>query len=299
VRIAIRFAALYLALAARGSLQSPAAWSDDPPSAPALLAPTNYADREVVRQPVVLLRGAAPADATEVVVTNEASKRDTRELHGIARNGRFLALAELVPGENRLVLRSGGAERAVVLVYSPQTNSRFVRCIYLTDSGGDTTYQSQRADDSQDYTGKLDTAMKLLQCFTAERMHDLGFGRVTFRLELDADGRVPVHVVRGEKPAAEEYKLDDQAWWREVGELVRRTIPNPNAKNVVVAAYTRFDPATKKVHGHTALGGGDLGLFGSAGMFAWPSLLADVFPAFADTRAARRSGGSRPRRSGP
>ena len=124
--------------------------------------------------------------------------------------------------------------------------------------------------------------MKLLQCFTAERLHDLGFGRATFNLELDATGRVPVHVLKGDRPAAAEYALTDQAWWRSVDALVRRELPASGVKHVVVAAYTRFDPARRKVFGHTALGGGDLGLFGSAGMFAWPRRLDDVFATFSD-----------------
>lgn len=247
-----------------------------------LLVPENYVDGEVVRVPVVLLRGMAPATADEVVVTNTSSRRDTRELRGVTHGGRFLAMAELVPGENRLVLKSGQLERRITLNHRPQTNPRFVRCIYLTDSTGDTAFQSQRADEVQDYVARLDTSMKLLQCFTAERMHDLGLGRSTFRLELDDAGKVVIHLLKGERPAAEEYGPDDQAWWRRVDELVNRTMPNPAAKNVVVAAYTRFDPATRRVQGHTALGGGDLGLFGSAGMFAWPRRLADVFPTFAD-----------------
>ena len=266
-----------LALAILGFGSRPAFAADD------LLKPENYADGEVVRHPIVLLRGAAAATATEILLTNESSRRDTRDLRGVVHEGRYLALAELVPGENSLRLKSGESSRRISLVYRPQTNSRLVRCIYLTDSTGDTAYQSQRADEVQNYAGKLDTSMKLLQCFTAERMHDLGFGRVTFNLELDADGRVDVHVLRGERKASEEYGPDDQAWWRRVDELVHRKLPNPLAKNVVVAAYTRFDPATRKVHGHTALGGGALGLFGSAGMFAWPSRLQDVFPTFADT----------------
>src|SRR5262245_12110490 len=124
------------------SLGPGVARGDGAAAAPPLLVPTNYADREVVRHPVVLLRGAAPDDATEVVVTNESSKRDTRALHGIARKGRFLALAELVPGENRLTFQSAGKDGHLVLEYKPPTNPRYVRCVYLTDSGGDTTYQS-------------------------------------------------------------------------------------------------------------------------------------------------------------
>jgi len=251
-------------------------------TAPEALVVANYADGERVRHPVVLLRGTAPDDVRDVVLTNESSRRDTRALRGIAHEGRFLALAELVPGENRLLVRAGAHERALRLVFVPPTNAHVVRCVYLTDSTGDLAYQTQEPGAAQDPLGRLDTAMKLLQCFTAERLYDLGFGRSTFHLELDATGRVPVHVLKGDRPAAAEYALDDQSWWRSVDALVRRELPATGVKNVVVAAYTRFDPATGKVSGHTALGGGDLGLFGSAGMFAWPRRLDDVFATFAD-----------------
>ena len=50
----------------------------------------------------------------------------------------------------------------------------------------------------------------------------------------------------------------------------------------MIAAYTRFDPVQKKVFAHTALGGGDLGLFGGGSLFTWPSSLQDTFRVFGD-----------------
>ena len=53
---------------------------------------------------------------------------------------------------------------------------------------------------------------------------------------------------------------------------------------MVLAAFTRKDPESGKMLAHTALGGGNLGLFGSASVFSWPRSLNDAGPAFLDAR---------------
>lgn len=246
---------------------------------------SNYAQSETIRHSVPLLRGELPAQAAALVVVNESSQRSTREMNGVVHKGRFVAVAELVPGENRLLLKAGLYQQRLTLNYKPQTNPHIVRMIYLTDNSGATDYQTQRTDDPQNYADKLDVAAKLMQTFTAERLYDLGFGRVTFNLELDNQGRVKVHTLPGTRPAAEEYLLRDGDWWGRVAGLVNEKLPDSRAKNVVIAAYTRKDPVTGRVQGHTALGGGNLGLFGSGGLFCWPGALNDVFAAFSDTTA--------------
>jgi len=252
---------------------------------------TNYTPGEVIRYPVALLVGElSDAKATQVTLTNASSKRPTATMKGQALGRKFKVLAELVPGENKLTIAPGSAGEgvtaaaplAITLNYKPQTNPHFVRMIYMTDSTGETAYQSQRENDAQDFDAKLDTAMKLMQTLTAERMHDLGYGRQTFNMELDEAGKVKVHVHKGAKPAADYYKLDDQAWYREVAKEVNAAFDMKHAKNIVIAAYTRWDPATKRASGHTALGGGNQGLFGSGNLFTWPSSLADVQGVFMD-----------------
>ena len=246
---------------------------------------SNYVDGEVVRHPVPLLRGelADPA-ATGITIVNTSSTRDTREMRGLVHKAQFKVLTELVPGENRLILRTDGGELPLTLTYRPQTNRHIVRCIYHTDSTGETAYQTPIADHPQDYARKLDTAMKLMQTFTAERLHDLGFGRKTFNLELDEAGRVKVHVVKAASPAQAYYDLKGVEWWGRVNKELNGQFPGNHAKNFVVAAYTRFDPATRTVRGHTALGGGSLALFGSGNFFTWPSSIADAQKAFLDDR---------------
>lgn len=251
----------------------------------AALQLTNYQDGTTIRYPVPVLRGSlTDKSITSIIIVNQSSQRPTRELSAPVHQGRFIALTELVPGANKLMLRAGKEEHSLTLHFQPQTNPRVVRVIYMTDNSGATAYQSPLDTDPQDYVAKLDTAMKLLQSFTAERMNDLGFGRQTFNLELEKDGRVAVHTLRGERPASFYYALNDQEWWRHVDQWLGRTASHPHAKNVVLAAYTRFDPKTGKVQGHTALGGGSLALFGSAGLFSWPSSIKGVSAAFLDER---------------
>lgn len=249
------------------------------------ISSTNYSDGAIVRHPVPLIRGTLTDTAlTSVTVVNTSSDRKSRQIGGLAHKGSFKALTELVPGVNKLVIRAGGHEFPLTLYYRPQTNPYVVRVFYLTDSTGNTEYQSPVENDSQDYRGKLDTAMKLMQTFTAERMNDLGFGRVTFNLEFEKDGRVKVHTLKAEHKAEHYQKMDGLQLWSYSGRLVSRRMPHPRTKNLVVPAFTRFDPNTGRVYAHTALGGGTLALFGGGNLFTWPDSLADAQKAFMDTR---------------
>ena len=245
---------------------------------------TNYTDNTTIRFSVPLIRGTlADANATFVTITNTSSNRTTRKIQGLAHKGRFKALTELVPGANKLVIRAGRAELPLTLNYKPQTNPHVVRVFFLTDKTGNTEFQTPIENDPQDYRGKLGTAMKLMQTFTAERMHDLGFGRVTFNLELDEAGRVRVHTLQADDAAEHYHKMDGLKLWQYAGRLIRQKYANRYAKNLVVPAFTRFDPKTKKTYAHTALGGGSLALFGGANLFTWPSTLEDVQKTFTDT----------------
>ncbi|MHC4251846.1 MAG: hypothetical protein ACYS9X_22225 [Planctomycetota bacterium] len=245
----------------------------------------NFTSGETVRYPVPLIKGKlADAAATGIVVTNSSSDRPARVMKGLARGGRFRALAELVPGENELLLSSGGKSLEFKLVYKPQTNPRVVRAIYVTDRDGNTDYQTPLEDDPQDWRGKLRTALLVMQTFTAERMHELGYGRRTFNLELGGDGRVKVHLLKLGEPMESLHKRDGGWFFSKIYAGIDRRLPNPDAKNLAVMAFTRFDPATKRPMAHTALGGGNLGLFGGGGIFTWPNSIQEAQAAFADER---------------
>ncbi len=236
----------------------------------------NHEPKTEVRYPVVLLRGTVAKDVTTVTATTSKGK-----ITGEVRDGLFKVLAELAPGENRIKLvDSSNSSSEFVLNYKKQSNPYYVRVIWMTDNSGDTDYASSYQNDPQNYEDKLDVAAKLLQTFTAERMHDIGYGRKTFRLELDDSGKTKIHTLAAPKAAAYYYGINDQQWYREINQWLNSKYPDPFAKNIVIAAYTRKDPETGKMKAHTALGGGNQGLFGGASVFSWPDSIQDITTTF-------------------
>jgi hypothetical protein len=248
---------------------------------------TNFENGETLRYPVVLLLGTVgDRDVTTVTIGNRSARKErVQRWSGIARLGRFKALVELQPGENRLALSAGKAKLSWTLNYRPQTNPYFIRMIYVTDKSGKTAYQTPIANDPQDFRGKFDTALKLMQCFTAEDMNAHGYGRRTFNVEFDSEGRVVTHVVKGDR-SAEEYwnETDDGKWYEAAANAIDKQIPNPMAKDLAVMAFTSFDPATKRNRAHLALGGGNLACFGGSTLYACPNSIADVQRACMDAR---------------
>jgi hypothetical protein len=250
---------------------------------------TNLKDEETIRYPVPFLQGTLDDKAaTAITVVNQSSDRPTKELKGIARKGRFKALAELVPGPNKLLLRAGNKELKVTLNYKPQTNPYVVQVVYFTDRSGDTKYQSPRRNDPQNYRAKLDTVMKLLQGFTAERMNDLGYGRLTFNLELDRDGRVEVHTLQSDQPAGYYFGIDGPPLYVAVRGYVEKHYGAARAKKAIFTAFTRYDPASGKLLGNSVRGGEWTAVCGTGTMWAWPGSLAEVFPAFSSREAIDR-----------
>ena len=237
---------------------------------------TNFASGETVRFPVVLIRGElADAKLKTVAVANGKAK-----WNGLAGDGQFKVLVELKPGENKLAITAGAAKAKLSLTYKPQTNPYVVRVHYFVDKTLETDYQTPLKKDSQNWRGKLDTAMKLMQTFTAERLGQLGLGRKTFNLELDANGRVKVHLLRGRQSADEYRKMTGNQLYTQAAREIARQCPHKRSKNLVIPAFTRFDPKTGRIGAHTALGGGHLALFGGGDLFTWPDSIAKTQAAF-------------------
>ncbi len=247
----------------------------------------NFSDGDEVRYPVVLLRGLVEAGTDKLEVHRSTEGAEPKDSTGSVAGERFKALVELRPGENHLEIRGSKPDDTtkLKLVYRPMTTEQHVRLIWLTGSDGDSTFAVPDASVPQTYAQRLSTAALLMQCFTAERMQELGLGRRTFRLETDQDGQPIVHTVKAPL-SGDEYRkyTDDQKLWRDIGDFLNKTMPDPKAKNIVLMSFTRKDPKTGKMLAHTALGGGNLGLFGSASMFCWPESIPGTLPGFSDSR---------------
>ena len=260
--------------------------AEEQPAVPPI-AFTNYAGGETIRYPVPLIRGTlADKTLTSVEVINQSSNRDTARMVCLAYDGRFKALTELVPGKNQIVIRAGQARAALELTYKPQTSPYVTRIVYAVDSTGDTTYQTPFPADAQDYAGKLGTMMLMMQTFTAERLNDLGMGRRTFNLELDEKGKVKIHILKCDKTAQEVYTMGGgrAQLYDYISHQLNAQLPDPKAKSVVITAFSRFNPETLHNMAYTALGSGNMALFGGSNMYCYPNRLADVQKAFMDSR---------------
>jgi hypothetical protein len=245
---------------------------------------TNHIPGETVRYPVVLLRGTLDDLAAEkITVTNLTSKRSSRTWTGVAYKGRFKTLAELVPGDNTLSLRVGSKERRFGLVYKPQTNPYKVRVVWLTDKSGDERYLAPDRMAVQDYRSRVDVAMKLMQTFTAERMNDLGYGRVTFSLDFDEHGRVPIQTMKGHLSAEEYHELSDQDRYRVINRWLNEKENLAQIKTLAFTSFTRYDAARRKGQSHAHLGNGNLALSSTAGVYTWPASLDEVQSVLADS----------------
>jgi hypothetical protein len=242
---------------------------------------SSYQDGEEVRYPVVLLRGTTDPAATAVTATNGSSTRPDREIAGQAQNGRFAVLVRLVPGENVLTVSCGDARAELRLRYRAQTNPAMVRVIYVTDSSGNTGFDRPEGS-SEDWLGRLRTAVLLMQTFTAEQCHLAGLPRRTFNLEFDDAGDVVVRILKATGPASEYQAMDGNQLYSALGRERDTQLPPGDAADLVIPAFTRFDRATGQAKAHTALGGGNLALFGSGDLFTWPESLARAQPAFMD-----------------
>lgn len=238
---------------------------------------TNYLAGETVRYPLVLLSGTLSDVACgSMTVVNESSRMDSRCMEGNALRGRFKALTELRPGKNRLAISAGREKKSFILNYKPQTNPYQVRAVHFTDKSGDPTYDTQFKDDSQDYRAKWDAALKIIQLFTAEEMYRQGYGRKTFNLELDKDGKVVVHVVKGKGTFEEMQRLSGGEAYGAAETAIAEQLPQGPYKNLVCVGFSRHVKGTGSATAYAALGGGDLALMGGACFYTWPTGVTNI-----------------------
>lgn len=167
----------------------------------------------------------------------------------------------------------------------------------------------------------LDTAIKkfrmaayLWQAYTAEQMWRNKLGRRAFRFEeewttgtsnyRDRENGVmrseaKIHLIRCDKTVEELRSLekaqqydkatDKNALYDIAAEAVKTHLqPLPGQKNYVSVLLldTQWDPSSKTIRGHAALGGGvgdlQMGIFGSHCLQSYPTSFEDVVPAFTD-----------------
>jgi hypothetical protein len=244
----------------------------------------SFKDHQVVRYTTPFLQGSTTDASVETVsVTNLSSNRSIRQLTGVAYKGRFKVFTDLVPGDNDLLIKAGYSAAHLHLIYKPQTNPYFIRAVLFTDNTGDTNYETPIANDKQDYQGKFDTVLKMMQSYTADWMDHYGYGRRTFNLELGPDGKVIVHIVKGSYAADHyRYDIDRNGLYDSVTTEVIKNLPKAESVDCTLISFSKMDRKLGHSVAYTALGGGKVALFGGACMYSFPDSIADIQKAFTD-----------------
>jgi hypothetical protein len=241
----------------------------------------NIRSGDTVHHPVVLLIGAA--EGVRIDVVNRSNPREDGKNNAPIQHGRFKVLVELVPGGNDIELTSRQERTLLRLTYKPSENDRLVNIVYVTADDGDTRYITQDDGAAQDYVGRLDTMAKLLQTATAEMMFRRGHGRKTFKLDLDANGRVVIHEIRLPLTREQLQTKNDHQLYDLIKKPVFEKFPPSKNNTIAIMSFSGYDPTNKKPLAHAALGGRGLGIFSCNGMENWPMSIRDVQRAFTDT----------------
>lgn len=238
----------------------------------------NWRDGEVSRTPWVIVRGVAPGDSVSV----DAPDADPVEFQ--IHEGRFVAIAALVPGENEVRFEaSDGTVADLRLTYEPLTSNYTTVPIMWFGADDEPVIDDGQGGLTADWHDRMDTAYKLMQAGTAEMMRDAGYERKTFTLPFDENGRVVVETRFGPLTGDEMRELSGGDMWGNINRWLHEDKPQPHREKYgVIAGYSRWNAETRQSAGHTALGGGNLALFGSSSVYTWPETLADVAVVFSD-----------------
>lgn len=212
--------------------------------------------------------------------------------------GRFKAFVKLDQGVNKLEFELASSQNKLdlILTYRKfQNQQRFVKVVYIkcSDSNGLFDAPDNRDNDLDVALKKLRFNALLLQTFTAMDMYKHGFGYQTFQLEEDENDEVKVHVFDSKLTTEQAQQMNGgklYSWF--YSELLNSSLHDPKCKFLVFMSCTHYDPPhemnvkhiAEYVKAHTALGGGHLGLFGTAGLHTWAKDLGELVTCFTDCR---------------
>lgn len=259
-------------------------------SQPSPLVIENYSDLDVVHFPLVLLQGKTGGRDNEfVLIENLSSASSYRITKTKVVQGRFKVLVELTEGVNRLSIACGSERVDLALVYRRSSNPKFIRLVYFYSEAGELgdaevpdEWRYGRSvcfPNTQDMVEKLRLAAKLWQTATAERLHDAGYGRRTFKLELDGSGEIVVWRQKGKKTSSDYCSESElERFWDVYNEVLSGSAYSENACFFVLTSLgTR-----ETIEGRVALGGNRVAVLDSYAFFSCPERLDEVEEWFSD-----------------
>lgn len=212
---------------------------------------------------------------TIVVITNKSAFY-TSQLH----YNKFKQLIELNPGENNLTISYCCVNLSIMVMFVPPSNELSVVPLYIICDGHNGHFQAPVAEISDPASAlkRINTGIKLIQTVIAEKLHELGLSRKTFRLE-------DCLIFRSKLFYKHARKMNQNELWNYFAKEIINSVIGSNQKKYIgfvsCTKYTNgdaisYEDMVNKTEAHVALGGGGLALFGTACLYTWPSNVLHV-----------------------
>ncbi|RHY04332.1 hypothetical protein DYB25_005314 [Aphanomyces astaci] len=248
----------------------------------------NVTEGHVVRHPLLLLEGKFTCDwELPDNVLAEVHVNDSATSWPVSHAGLFKALIPLPNyGRHEICLNIAETYEIVSVEYAPSTRPHRVHVYYQKGHGSAGTFDAPPGVDNSEAAAikKIQFNAALLQTAMAAL---LGSPHTdTFSLEVDDNGQPIVHVVESSFTDDVARSIPEHDLIGRVEEDLRAQgfISNDNlGKHIVLLGSSTYDAALTAPKGHTALGGGVVGVFGTCGLHTWASHVGNVMQSFLDT----------------
>lgn len=212
--------------------------------------------------------------------TNELDENCRIKNVEVTIDGRFRVAVELTPGANLLKFQYCCISNELSLVFNAHVNPKFqLKVFYIICQNHDGNFQIPNNEQNtiKEACEKIDLAVRLVQCLYAEMLEKHGFKRKTFNF-------VKCQPFYSNLSLEEARQWNQNELWnfhaKEI--LARETDLQQQYKYFGVLASTICINGVIK--GHAALGIGDVALFGSGTLYAWPLNFESVEMCFRDDK---------------
>lgn len=278
----------------------------------------NLKENEFLVSPCVTIHGKCLVDTQQVEVRHP----QLPTLRFPAHEKHFKATVILTPGLNQLQWAIGDQTQQVNCYYTPLTQNKPVHLCLIVAKDSPMRFDSPQKQIMKEGEPSLQLAIKklrvgarLMQAFTNEQMIRNGFGQrcfnwaeeytwdTTFKTREQMRNTVKVHIIKSDKTVKQiqDYDVAQQnskgkntgALYTWALEALRQYGGPFNAREKPAQAaciYLDSHWDGKLILGHAALGGGDsninLAIFGSHGIYSWPTCMEDVTDYFMDDTKA-------------
>lgn len=251
---------------------------------------SNLITGEHVRHSIVLVKGKINnCDSLDEQITIRNARSDvtfrSNELKTANGAVSFKCLTRLEAGENILTLKFGQVESELILHYDKPDQPKYVlKLYYVICDGHDGTFQTgEDVENSADAAcERITLAVQLIQCLIAEKLMEAGLGRKTFQFNECKQFRSSLSL-----EVARTWNAS-QLWHYHAKEmLAAETEKDRHVKYVCILAGTSFENGN--ISTNAALGAGDVAVYGSGCLYAWPLTVYEVIDCFRNGRLVDRS----------